>query len=99
MGPSDECQIPDRALRKAAVRSANQLRLLPTQIETTEFHATLQLGTSKKGTSLASRVLAQNGLITARHVDPDYRRRLEIEDLRMAAEAVLATPTASPVAN
>lgn len=40
-------------------------------------------------------VVAQNGLITARHVDPDYRRRLEIEDLRMAAEAVMASPNAS----
>lgn len=44
-------------------------------------------------------VVAQNGLITARHVDPDCRRRLEIEDLRMAAEAVMATPSAFPVAN
>jgi len=48
-------------MRKAAVRSANQLRLLPTQTGTTEFHATLQLRTSKKGTSLGSRVLALTG--------------------------------------
>jgi peroxiredoxin len=35
-------------------------------------------------------VVGQDGLIKARHVDPDYRRRLELDDLRMAARAALA---------
>ncbi len=35
-------------------------------------------------------VVGQNGLIKARHVDPDYRRRLELADLRAAARAALA---------
>ncbi|MGL6044735.1 MAG: peroxiredoxin-like family protein [Sandaracinobacteroides sp.] len=39
-------------------------------------------------------VVAQDGVITARHVDPDYRRRLEIEDLRIVADAARATPIA-----
>lgn len=36
-------------------------------------------------------VVGQDGLIKARHVDPDYRRRLELEVLRKAARSVLAT--------
>lgn len=35
-------------------------------------------------------VVGQDGLIKARHVDPDYRRRLELDDLRAAARAALA---------
>lgn len=35
-------------------------------------------------------VVGQDGLIKARHVDPDYRRRLELDDLRAAAKAALA---------
>jgi peroxiredoxin len=35
-------------------------------------------------------VVGQDGLIKARHVDPDYRRRLELNDLRIAARSVLA---------
>ncbi len=35
-------------------------------------------------------VVGQDGLIKARHVDPDYRRRLELDDLRKAAMAALA---------
>lgn len=35
-------------------------------------------------------VVGQDGLIKARHVDPDYRRRLELDELRKAAMAVLA---------
>jgi peroxiredoxin len=34
-------------------------------------------------------VVGQDGLIKARHVDPDYRRRLELDDLRTAAMAAL----------
>ncbi len=34
-------------------------------------------------------VVGQDGLIKARHVDPDYRRRLELDDLRIAARAAL----------
>jgi peroxiredoxin len=34
-------------------------------------------------------VVGQDGIITARHVDPDYRRRLELDDLRKAAKAAL----------
>lgn len=41
-------------------------------------------------------VVGQDGLIKARHVDPDYRRRLELDDLRSAAKAALSTPSASP---
>jgi peroxiredoxin len=39
-------------------------------------------------------VVGQDGLIKARHVDPDYRRRLELDDLRVAAKAALASPSA-----
>lgn len=39
-------------------------------------------------------VVGQDGLIKARHVDPDYRRRLELDDLRAAAKAALASPNA-----
>ena len=39
-------------------------------------------------------VVGQDGLIKARHVDPDYRRRLELDDLRAAAKAALASPSA-----
>ena len=35
-------------------------------------------------------VVGQDGTIKARHVDPDYRRRLELDDLRAAARAALA---------
>ncbi len=35
-------------------------------------------------------VVGQDGLIKARHVDPDYRRRLELDDLRAAARAALS---------
>jgi peroxiredoxin len=35
-------------------------------------------------------VVGQDGLIKARHVDPDYRRRLELDDLRAAAKLALA---------
>lgn len=38
-------------------------------------------------------VVGQDGLIKARHVDPDYRRRLELDDLRAAAKATLASPS------
>ncbi|MFM9853138.1 MAG: peroxiredoxin-like family protein [Sphingomonadaceae bacterium] len=41
-------------------------------------------------------IVGQDGLIKARHVDPDYRRRLELDDLRSAAKAALSTPSASP---
>jgi peroxiredoxin len=34
-------------------------------------------------------VVGQDGLIKARHVDADYRRRLELDDLRTAAMAAL----------
>lgn len=34
-------------------------------------------------------VVGQDGLIKARHVDPDYRRRLELDDLRASARAAL----------
>lgn len=34
-------------------------------------------------------VVGQDGLIKARHVDPDYRRRLELDDLRAAAKLAL----------
>lgn len=34
-------------------------------------------------------VVGQDGMIKARHVDPDYRRRLELDDLRVAARATL----------
>ncbi|MEY2928059.1 MAG: hypothetical protein RL367_2536 [Pseudomonadota bacterium] len=34
-------------------------------------------------------VVGRDGLIKARHVDPDYRRRLELDDLRAAAKAAL----------
>lgn len=44
-------------------------------------------------------VVGQNGLITARHVDPDYRRRLEMDDLRAAAIAALSGPIASRAAD
>lgn len=44
-------------------------------------------------------VVGQNGLITARHVDPDYRRRLEMDDLRAAAMAVISSPIASHAAD
>jgi peroxiredoxin len=40
-------------------------------------------------------VVGQDGLITARHVDPDYRRRLELDDLRAAAKSALNGPTVS----
>jgi peroxiredoxin len=39
-------------------------------------------------------VVGQDGLIKARHVDPDYRRRLELDDLRAAAKAALASSSA-----
>jgi peroxiredoxin len=42
-------------------------------------------------------VVGQDGLIKARHVDPDYRRRLELDDLRAAAKAALIIPNASPL--
>jgi hypothetical protein len=32
-------------------------------------------------------VVARNGLITARYLDPDYRRRMAIEDLLAALNA------------
>lgn len=35
-------------------------------------------------------VVGQDGLIKARHVDPDYRRRLELDVIRTAARAVIA---------
>lgn len=35
-------------------------------------------------------VVGQDGLIKARHVDPDYRRRLELDNLRAAARAALS---------
>jgi len=35
-------------------------------------------------------VVGQDGLIKARHVDPDYRRRFELDDLCAAARAALA---------
>jgi peroxiredoxin len=35
-------------------------------------------------------VVGQDGLIKARHIDPDYRRRLELDELRKAAKAALA---------
>lgn len=44
-------------------------------------------------------VVGQDGLIKARHVDPDYRRRLALNDLRAAAKAALIAPSASPVTN
>lgn len=44
-------------------------------------------------------VVGQDGLITARHVDPDYRRRLEMDDLRVAALAALNGPTVSRAAD
>lgn len=34
-------------------------------------------------------VVGQDGLIKARHVDPDYRKRMELDDLRAAARAAL----------
>jgi len=34
-------------------------------------------------------VIGQDGLIKARHVDPDYRRRLELDELCKAARAAL----------
>lgn len=34
-------------------------------------------------------VVRQDGTISARHVDPDYRRRMELDDLRAAAKAAL----------
>jgi peroxiredoxin len=34
-------------------------------------------------------VVGEDGLIKARHVDPDYRRRLELDDLRAAAKLAL----------
>jgi peroxiredoxin len=37
-------------------------------------------------------VVGQDGLIKSRHIDPDYRRRLEISDLIAAARAALGTP-------
>lgn len=39
-------------------------------------------------------VVGQDGRIKARHIDPDYRRRLELADLRAAALAALASPNA-----
>jgi peroxiredoxin len=33
-------------------------------------------------------VVGQDGIIVARHVDPDYRRRFELDDLRAAARLV-----------
>jgi peroxiredoxin len=35
-------------------------------------------------------VVGQDGLIKARHVDPDYRQRMELEDLIAAAKAALS---------
>lgn len=35
-------------------------------------------------------VVGQDGLIKARHVDPDYRKRMELDELRAAAKAALA---------
>lgn len=35
-------------------------------------------------------VVGHDGIITARHVDPDYRRRMDLDELRLAAKAVLA---------
>jgi peroxiredoxin len=37
-------------------------------------------------------VVGQDGLIKSRHIDPDYRRRLEISDLIAAARAALRAP-------
>lgn len=34
-------------------------------------------------------VVGQDGLIKARHVDPDYRRRMDLDNLRAAAQAAL----------
>ncbi len=31
-------------------------------------------------------VVGQDGIITARHVDPDYRRRMELDDLLCALD-------------
>lgn len=36
-------------------------------------------------------VVGQDGLIKSRHVDPDYRRRLELSDLLVAARAVASS--------
>jgi peroxiredoxin len=35
-------------------------------------------------------VVGQDGVIQARHIDPDYRRRLELSDLKVAAKAALS---------
>ena len=35
-------------------------------------------------------VVGQDGLIKARHIDPDYRRRMELDDLLAAAELALS---------
>jgi peroxiredoxin len=35
-------------------------------------------------------VVGQDGVIKSRHVDPDYRRRLELDDLKTAARLALA---------
>lgn len=37
----------------------------------------------------ATYVVGSDGIVAARHVDPDYRRRMEIEDLAAAFEAAL----------
>ena len=37
-------------------------------------------------------VVGQDGLIKARHVDPDYRRRLEFADLKAFALEALSRP-------
>ena len=34
-------------------------------------------------------VVGQDGIIKSRHVDPDYRRRMELDDLRKAARSAL----------
>lgn len=36
-------------------------------------------------------IVGQDGLIKARHVDPDYRRRLELDDLRKAARLAIVS--------
>lgn len=37
-------------------------------------------------------VVGQDGLIKARHIDPDYRRRMDMDELTAAAKATLALP-------
>ncbi len=41
----------------------------------------------------ATFVVGTDGIIKARHVDPDYRRRMEIEDLLAALESAGSSPS------